>query len=92
LKRAIERFLVYPLSNLVATQQVETGDLVLVDYDEENDRLTFAKQSGGMIVNDSDNYQPEEELDSKSDAVGLPLPQAQIAAGMSKSKGENNEV
>jgi ATP-dependent Clp protease ATP-binding subunit ClpB len=52
LKRAIERFLVYPLSNLVATEQVETGDLVLVDYDEENDKLTFAKQSGGMIVND----------------------------------------
>src|SRR5688500_10829629 len=26
LKRSIERFLVYPLSNLVATEQVETGD------------------------------------------------------------------
>ncbi len=28
LKRSIERFLVYPLSNLVATEQVETGDFV----------------------------------------------------------------
>jgi ATP-dependent Clp protease ATP-binding subunit ClpA len=92
LKRAIERFLVYPLSNLVATQQIETGDLVLVGYDEEEDKLTFAKQSGGMIVSDSEGYQFDEEPDSKSDAVGLPLPQAQIAAGMSKSKGENNEV
>ena len=27
LKRAIERFLVYPLSNLVATKQLETGDV-----------------------------------------------------------------
>jgi ATP-dependent Clp protease ATP-binding subunit ClpB len=92
LKRAIERFLVYPLSNLVATQQIETGDLVRIDYDEEGDKLTFSKQSGGMIVNDSEGYQQENEPDSKSDAVGLPLPQAQIAAGMSKSKGENNEV
>src|SRR5437016_13104313 len=30
LKRAIERFLVYAISNLVATQQVATGDLVVI--------------------------------------------------------------
>jgi len=35
LKRAIERFLVYPLSNLVATEQLATGDLVAIDFDEE---------------------------------------------------------
>ncbi|MCV4656254.1 hypothetical protein OFM13_33480, partial [Escherichia coli] len=46
LKRAIERFLVYPLSNLVATQQVETGDFVLVDYDNEGKKLTFSKFAG----------------------------------------------
>src|SRR5438045_1041721 len=44
LKRAIERFLVYALSNLVATEQVETGDLVMVDYDSEKEVLTFSKQ------------------------------------------------
>jgi len=33
LKRAIERFLVYPLANLLATQQVNLGDLVRVDWD-----------------------------------------------------------
>src|SRR3982751_1118437 len=31
LKRSIERFLVYPLSNLVATEQLSTGDLVEID-------------------------------------------------------------
>jgi len=31
LKRAVERFLVYPLSNLVATGQIGLGDLVHVD-------------------------------------------------------------
>jgi ATP-dependent Clp protease ATP-binding subunit ClpA len=38
LKRAIERFLVYPLSNLVATQQVETGDFVMIDFDSNQSR------------------------------------------------------
>lgn len=89
LKRAIERFLVYPLSNLVATQQVETGDLVMVDFDEENDKLTFAKQSGKMIVSDSDGGVEEGETSKdKSDSIGMPLPQAQAAAS---GTSENNE-
>jgi len=92
LKRSIERFLVYPLSNLVATQQIETGDLVTVGFDENLDQLFFTKQAGGMIVNDYDGEMPDEELDSKSDAVGMPLPQSQTATGMSKSKGENNDI
>jgi ATP-dependent Clp protease ATP-binding subunit ClpA len=92
LKRSIERFLVYPLSNLVATEQIETGDLVTVEYDEDGDKLIFSKQSGGMIVSDNEGQMLDEDLESKSDAVGLPLPHAQIATGMSKSKGENNEV
>ncbi len=33
LKRAIERNLVHPLSNLIATEQVRGGDLIRVDYD-----------------------------------------------------------
>ncbi len=88
LKRAIERFLVYSLSNLVATQQVETGDLVLVDYDEDEDKLTFGKQSGKMIVSDSGESDFDEELESDSDSIGLPLPQAHAAAS---GKGENTE-
>ncbi len=92
LKRSIERFLVYPLSNLVATQQVETGDFVMVDFDTEKKALAFTKQSGKMIVSDSTGESPDEEPLTKSDAVGIPLPQAQAASGMSKSKGENNDV
>ena len=93
LKRAIERFLVYPLSNLVATEQVETGDLVTVGYDAETDRLTFAKQSGGMIVSETEEQQIESEPETKSDSVGLPLPQVQAAASGkgSKSNGENGD-
>ena len=88
LKRAIERFLVYPLSNLVATEQVQTGDIVTIDFDEEQTKLVFTKQSGKMIVNDSETDFFDREPEVKSDAVGLPLPQAMTA---SKSTGENHD-
>jgi ATP-dependent Clp protease ATP-binding subunit ClpA len=89
LKRAIERFLVYPLSNLVATQQVETGDFVMVDFDTDKGQLNFTKHSGKMIISDSTDDQSDEEPLTKSDAVGMPLPTASAAPQMSKSKGED---
>lgn len=92
LKRSIERFLVYPLSNLVATEQVETGDFVTIGYDSSVNGLTFRKQSGKMIVSDAAEEDTNPEPLVKSDAVGAPLPQTQAATGMSKSKGERNDV
>ena len=83
LKRAIERFLVYPLSNLVATQQVETGDMVKIDFDEEEGKLIFSKQAGKMIVNEYDENIFDNEPEAKSDAVGMPLPQAATSGEMS---------
>src|SRR5437870_5169091 len=50
LKRSIERHLVFPLSNLLATDQVDLGDLVAIDHDLEDSKLTFAKESGGALV------------------------------------------
>jgi len=88
LKRAIERYLVYPLSNLVATEQVQNGDIVSVDFDEDNNKLLFSKQSGGMIVAEpSEKEEKEDNSRAKSDAVGLPLPQAAAAGSRSKSNG-----
>jgi ATP-dependent Clp protease ATP-binding subunit ClpA len=46
LKRAIERNLVHPLSNLIATEQVRGGDLIRVDC--ERGRLTFYKEAEDM--------------------------------------------
>lgn len=90
LKRSIERFLVYPLSNLVATEQVETGDYVVVDFDAEKDLLTFTKQSGKMIIADTqDENEPDETPLVSADGVALPLPTASAAPVMSKSKGED---
>ena len=50
LKRAIERFLVYAISNLVATGQVATGDLVVIDFDGGTGKLIFTKEEGGALI------------------------------------------
>jgi ATP-dependent Clp protease ATP-binding subunit ClpB len=49
LKRAIERHIVFPLANLVATGQVKLGDFVRIDLLGEN-KLTFVKEADGAMV------------------------------------------
>jgi len=44
LKRAIERHLVYPLSNLIATGQIGMGDVIKIDLGTSGDKLTFSKE------------------------------------------------
>jgi len=54
LKRAIERFVVYPLANLVATSQISAGDIVRVDWSPggsaDEGHLDFWKEGEGAIV------------------------------------------
>ncbi len=50
LKRAIERLLVQPMSNLIATEQVRGGDWVRVDFDAEDKKLTFSREAEGLPV------------------------------------------
>ncbi len=50
LKRAIERHVVYPLANLLATEQVHLGDLVCIDWDRLHTQLTFAREGEGALV------------------------------------------
>src|SRR5881628_2004801 len=50
LKRAIERHVVYPLANLLATEQVHLGDLVCIDWDKEQDRLTFVREGENLAI------------------------------------------
>ncbi len=49
LKRSIEKNLVFPLANLVATGQVRLGDFVRVDLTPEG-KLTFIKEAEGAMV------------------------------------------
>jgi ATP-dependent Clp protease ATP-binding subunit ClpA len=91
LKRAIERFLVYPLSNLVATNQVGLGDLVNVDINESGSKLTFSKRSGGALIHDTPGAaEPPEELETKSGGVGMTIPQTK-AARKGQGRGDKNE-
>ena len=50
LKRAIERHVVYPLANLLATEQLRLGDLVRIDWDGEHKQLTFVREGEGALV------------------------------------------
>ena len=49
LKRAIEKNIVFPLANLVATGQVKLGDFVRIDLLGES-KLTFVKEAEGAMV------------------------------------------
>jgi len=45
LKRAIERYLVYPLASMLATEQVGVGDVVSIDWDGSDAGLKFSKEA-----------------------------------------------
>jgi ATP-dependent Clp protease ATP-binding subunit ClpB len=49
LKRSIERHVVFPLSNLLATGQIELGDLVTIDYRSETSKLVFVKETRSAL-------------------------------------------
>ena len=93
LKRAVERFLVYPLSNLVATGQIGLGDLVHVDVDGIRNRLIFSKSSGGALIHEmaENASQAEDSSETLSGGVGLPIPAASKAAKKGHGRGEKAE-
>jgi ATP-dependent Clp protease ATP-binding subunit ClpA len=50
LKRAIERLLVQPLSNLIATEQIKSGDWIRVDFNTDCGQLVFLKEAEGLPI------------------------------------------
>src|SRR5258707_3024414 len=50
LKRAIATYVVYPLANLLATEQVRFGDMLVVDWDGKAMQLSFHKEGEGAVV------------------------------------------
>lgn len=90
LKRAVERFLVYPLSNLVATGQIGLGDLVHVDVDGVRNKLVFSKSSGGALIHEMAQGAGAGESSSEtlSGGVGLQIP---TAASKAAKKGQGRE-
>jgi ATP-dependent Clp protease ATP-binding subunit ClpA len=93
LKRAVERFLVYPLSNLVATGQIGLGDLVQVDLGTVANKLTFSKKSGGALIQEITAATPDEEpLAARSGSVGVPIPQAKESKAARKGQGRGEKT
>ena len=85
LKRAIERFLVYPLSNLVATGQVGMGDLLIVDYSPEVGKLVFSKEAGGALISEERGEEVSEEAtDTQSNGNAV----AAVQPAPAKAKNE----
>jgi ATP-dependent Clp protease ATP-binding subunit ClpA len=80
IKRSIERFLVYPLSNLIATEQMQSGDVVYVDVNRKTGKLAFMKYAGGSLV--AGVLQPASEVmskDTRSSVATLPFSRAKGA-------------
>src|SRR5947199_513182 len=72
LKRAIERHLVYPISNLIATGQIGLGDVIKIDLASSGDRLIFSKERGvsSFSMSDSGNVA---EFPNRRVSVGAKL-------------------
>jgi hypothetical protein len=73
LKRAIERHLVYPLSNLIATHQIGLGDVIKIDISSAGDKLMFSKERvlPNFAVADSTNV--AEFLNRRASGAGAKL-------------------
>ena len=73
LKRAIDRGLVHPMSNLIATQQIRGGDLIKVDFDAEANEMTFAKEAEDM---------PTYAMVQLVESTGVPMPPLSAGAAV----------
>lgn len=91
LKRAIERFLVYPLSNLIATSQVGLGDLLIVDYSPEIGKLVFSKESGGALIPGDTDILPFDEEEPQSNGNAIAIASSEMVPAPAKAQNENNQ-
>jgi ATP-dependent Clp protease ATP-binding subunit ClpB len=79
LKRAIERHVVYPLANLLATEQLRLGDLVRIDWDGEHKQLTFVREGEGALVQTAPD--PAEAKAAAKDGRSADAPAEAVAEG-----------
>lgn len=74
LKRAIERLVVHPLSNLMATNQVATGDWIKVDFDAERTCLIFTAEEENLSIASMLNLMGDETILPAAMAAGGGIP------------------
>ena len=81
LKRAIERFVVFPLANLVATGQVKLGDFIRIDMNAAG-TMTFMKEAEGALVPVLlEKYGPEFVSQNSAARVGRSVGRREAAGG-----------
>ncbi len=80
LKRAIDRHLVCPLANLIASAQVGQSDLVSVEYDERCGSLVFAREPGKPLVRRTAADTETAALFAAASLAGFPVAAAPAAA------------
>jgi ATP-dependent Clp protease ATP-binding subunit ClpA len=88
LKRAIEKLLVHPMSNLIATEQVRGGDMLKVHYDEAENALVFLKEAEGMPAHYMQQMTTA-SLSALAGAVGAALPE-ENSRGAARGRGRNS--
>jgi ATP-dependent Clp protease ATP-binding subunit ClpA len=74
LKRAIERHLVYPISNLIATGQIGLGDVIKIDLRAAGDKLSFTKERAMPSFSISDAGNIAEFPSRRVSHAGVKLP------------------
>jgi ATP-dependent Clp protease ATP-binding subunit ClpA len=50
LKRTIEQHVVFPLARLVATEQVQIGDVISIDWEGTGNELRFVRETEGTLL------------------------------------------
>jgi ATP-dependent Clp protease ATP-binding subunit ClpA len=61
LKRAIERFVVHPLANLLATDQIRFGDMVVADWDDLEQCIAFHREGQNAFLASNANPVPRRQ-------------------------------
>jgi ATP-dependent Clp protease ATP-binding subunit ClpB len=80
LKRAIERHLVYPISNLIATGQIGLGDVIKIDLGASGDKLTFSKERAMPSFSVSESSNVAEFPSRRAAQAGARMPLAETEA------------
>ena len=70
LKRAIERYIVFPLANLVATGQVKLGDFVRIDLNAEGKQVFVKEAEGALVPVLLEKYGPDFAVSAASARAG----------------------
>ena len=79
LKRAIERLLVQPISNLMATEQVRGGDSIRVDLDGSQTLLAFSRQAEGFSL----------RAMTELSGVAMPIPAMAMSSAATPEQSRN---